>query len=213
MRKVFEIGGLVAAVVLVAFGIAAIALGANGNKEVQTALKQQKITGTPNMTPAVETELAKKAGLNVATLEMPTCKVAGKAVTEGKDARCFASYMRVDALMATGGLVFSQMPRFASANGKGTNSEAEALKAGGKPVENPARSVWVEETALSTALNASYMAEQTALFGIVVGIALLLAGIGFAVLTIAGALRNPDTALGFLRGRSPRHGGAPVTSH
>jgi len=213
MRKVFEIGGLVAAVVLVAFGIAAIALGMNGNKEVQTGLKQQKITGTPNMTPTVETALAKKAGLDVATIEMPTCKVAGKAVTEGNNARCFASYMRVDALMATGGLVFSQMPHYATANGKGTNNEAEALKVKGVAVENPARNVWVEETALSTALNASYMAEQTALFGIVVGIALLLAGIGFAVLTTAGALRNPDTALGFLRGRSLGHGGRPATSH
>lgn len=213
MRKVFEIGGLVAAVVLVAFGIAAIALGVNGNNEVKTALTQQKLTGTPNMTPAVETALAKKAGLNIAAIEMPTCKVAGKAVTEGKNARCFASYMRVDALMATGGLVFSQMPRFASANGKGTNNEAEALKVNGKAAENPSRNIWVEETALSTALNASYMAEQTALFGIVVGIALLLAGIGFAVLTMAGALRNPDTALGFLRGRAPGHAGTPATSH
>ncbi len=213
MRKVFEIGGLVTAVVLVAFGIAAIALGMNGNKEVQTALKQQKITGTPNMTPSVETALAKKAGLDIAAVEMPTCKVAGKAVTEGNNARCFASYMRVDALMATGGLVFSQMPHYATANGKGTNVEAEALKVKGVAVENPARNVWVEETALSTALSASYMAEQTALFGIVVGIALLLAGIGFAVLTMAGALRNPETALGFLRGRSLSHGGRPATSH
>jgi hypothetical protein len=215
MRKVFEIGGLVAAVVLVAFGVAAIALGVNGNNEVQTALKQQKLTGTPNMTPNVETAAAKKAGLNVSAIEMPTCDVAGKAVTEGKDARCFANYMRVDALMGTGGLVYSQMPRYASADGKGTNNEAEALKAGGQAVANPARNVWVTETALSTALNASYMAEQTALFGVVVGIALLLAGVGFAVLTIAGALRNPETALGFLRGRSIRrgHGGAPATSH
>lgn len=213
MRKVFEIGGLVAAVVLVAFGIAAIALGVNGNKEVQTALKQQKLTGTPNMTPSVETALAKKAGLDVAAIEMPTCKIAGKAVTEGKNARCFANYMRVDALMATGGQVYSQMPHYATADGKGTNNEAEALKVGGKAVENPARNVWVTETALSTALNASYMAEQTALFGVVVGIALLLAGLGFAVLTIAGALRNPDTAFGFLRGRSVGHTGTPATSH
>jgi hypothetical protein len=33
------------------------------------------------------------------------------------------------------------------------------------------------------------------LFGIVVGVALLLAGIGFAILAIGGALRNPETAL------------------
>lgn len=213
MRKVFEIGGLVAAVVLVAFGVAAIALGGKGTGEVNTALKQQKLVGTPNMTPAVETSLAKKAGLNIAAIEMPSCKVAGKTITNGSNARCFADYMRVDALMATGGQVYSQMPRFASANGKGTDNEAEALESAGKAVENPARSIWINEVALSAALNASYMAEQTSLFGIVVGIALLLAGIGFGVLTIAGALRNPDTALSFLRARSPRRTGRPATSH
>jgi hypothetical protein len=42
---------------------------------------------------------------------------------------------------------------------------------------------------LSTALNVSYMASQLALFGIVVGIALLLSGIGFIVLAAFGALR------------------------
>ena len=61
---------------------------------------------------------------------------------------------------------------------------------------------WVTETSLSTALNVSYMAEKTATFGIVVGIALLLAGLGFAILAIGGALRNPE--LGF--GLSHRHG-------
>ena len=53
-----------------------------------------------------------------------------------------------------------------------------------------ARNTWVTETSLSTALNLSYMAEQLALFGIVVGFALVLAGIGFLVLAIGGALRH-----------------------
>jgi F0F1-type ATP synthase membrane subunit c/vacuolar-type H+-ATPase subunit K len=39
------------------------------------------------------------------------------------------------------------------------------------------------------------MAEQLALFGIVVGVALLLAGIGFGILAIGGALRNPESVL------------------
>ena len=46
----------------------------------------------------------------------------------------------------------------------------------------PVRATWINATALSTALNVSYMAQQLALFGIVVGIALLLSGIGFIVL-------------------------------
>ena len=39
-----------------------------------------------------------------------------------------------------------------------------------------------------TALNTSYLAERVAYFSIVMGIALLLTGIGFLVLTLGGAL-------------------------
>ena len=56
-----------------------------------------------------------------------------------------------------------------------------------------------------------YMASQTATFGIVVGVALLLAGLGFAILTIGGALHSPDRALRFLTRRrgSGKAPGAP----
>jgi len=46
----------------------------------------------------------------------------------------------------------------------------------------------VTETALSTALNTSYFAEQVAVFSIVMGIAMVFTGIGFLVLTLGGAL-------------------------
>jgi len=73
-----------------------------------------------------------------------------------------------DALEATGGKVYSEMPRYATANGEGTNDPTKALVgANGKPEENPARNVWIEETALSTALNTSYMATRVGMFGIV----------------------------------------------
>lgn len=197
MRKVLEIGGIVAAVVLIAFGVAAVVMGADGRTTVHSNLLAQKIIGTPDMTPAGITAEAKAAHLNVNELAIPTCSVANKTVNSGSSARCFAQYMNIHALEATGGLVYSQMPRFASADGKGTNDAAKATKgAGGQPLDNPARDVWVNETALATALNTSYMAEQTALFGVVVGIALLLSGFGFAILAIGGALRRSDRALG-----------------
>ena len=197
MRKALEIGGMMAAVVLVAFGIAAIVIGADGRSTVQSNLAEQKIVGTPDMTPTAVKAEAAKAGLTNVTL--PTCTVAGKPVEDGGTARCFAQYMKVHALEATGGQLYSQMPRYASADGKGTDSEALAVKANGKPVPNQAREVWVQETALSTALNTSYMAERIALFGIVVGIALLLSGIGFGILAVGGALRNRDSALAHLQ--------------
>ena len=98
--------------------------------------------------------------------------------------------MRIHALEASGGQTYSQMARYASADGKGTSDAAKATKGStGQPLDNPVRNVWISETALSTALNVSYMADQLALFGVVVGIALLLSGIGFIVLAAFGMVR------------------------
>jgi hypothetical protein len=212
MRKFFEIGGLVAGVVLIAFGVAAIVMGFNGRSTVDNSLKQERIVGTPDMTPAAITAEAKAAGLDTSTIDMPTVSVAGKAITNGDRARAFATYMRIHALEATGGLTFAQMPRYASVEGKGTNDTAAAVKgSNGQPLDNPARNVWVTETALSTALNSSYMASQLALFGIVVGVALLLSGFGFVILALGGALRNPSTSLTFVRRFGRRAGKAVAT--
>ena len=209
MRKAFEIGGLVAAVVLVAFGVAAIVMGFNGRDTVQSSLKQEAIVGTPDMNKTAVAAEAKKAGLP-ASLNLPTADIAGKPITNGKLAREFATYMRIHTLEATGGLTYAQMPRFATADGKGTNDPAKALTAKGQPVDNPARSLWVTETALTTALNSSYMAERLSVFGIVVGFALLLTGVGFAVLSIGGALRNPDFAFGLSKEPSGSTSKTPV---
>jgi hypothetical protein len=51
------------------------------------------------------------------------------------------------------------------------------------------------------------MAEQLSLFSIVVGVALLLTGIGFSILAIGGALRNPETTLTWFA-RKPKVPGA-----
>jgi hypothetical protein len=209
MRKLFELGGLVAAAVLIAFGVASTVMGFNGRTTVRDSLKLEQIVGSADMTPAAIAAEAKKAGLP-ATIVLPTVDVAGKQINSGDRARAFASYMRIHALEATGGLTYAQMGRFIAKPGTpvnetdgngGTNVDKYALvdPKTTRPVDNGARNLWVTETALSTALNTSYMAERIALFGLVVGIALLLSGIGFAVLAIGGALRNPDTAIGFLR--------------
>jgi hypothetical protein len=55
-------------------------------------------------------------------------------------------------------------------------------------MDNPARDIWITETALSTALDVGYMADQLSLFSIVIGVALLLAGVGFIVLALAGSV-------------------------
>jgi F0F1-type ATP synthase membrane subunit c/vacuolar-type H+-ATPase subunit K len=206
MRKLFEIGGLVAAVILIVFGAAAVYMGFDGRSTVQSTIKQEQIVGTPDMTPAAIAKEAKQAGLP-ASVSLPTCSVANQPVNDGASARCFAQYMRIHALEATGGQTYAQMPRYATADGQGTNDAAAAQKGpSGQPLDNPKREVWINETALSTALNTAYMADQISLFGIVVGIALLLSGIGFGILAIGGALRNPDTAVRSLRRHAQQDG-------
>jgi len=191
MKKLVEIGGFIAGAILVAFGVAVIVLGATGRSTVQASLKDEAIMGTPDMTPALIKEAVDKAGLTIA---IPTCSVAGKAVTTGPTARCFAQYMRIHALEATGGVPYAQMPRYATADGKGTNDAAAALQSNGRPVDNAARNIWLTETALSTALNVSYMADQLGLFSVVTGFALLLSGIGFIVLDYAALHRRRAAA-------------------
>jgi len=203
MRKFLEIGGVVAAVVLIAFGIATIVMGMNARSTVRDSLKQEQIVGSPDMTPDAIAAEAKTAGLP-ANIVLPTKAVADEPITTGDEARTFASYMRIHTLESTGGLTYAQMGRFVSAanpdDPAGTSDEAAAVKdENGQPASNGARNIWVTETALTTALNMSYMAEQLSLFSIVVGVALLLAGIGFGILAIGGALRNPDTALKFAK--------------
>ena len=195
MSRLFVLGGIIASVVLIAFGIGCIVVGITGRSDVSDKLKQESITGTPDMTPKAIAVAAKDAGLT--NVELPSCSVAGEAVDSGSKAKCFAEYMRIHALEATGGKTYAQMPRFVTANGEGTNDEKAAQKRpDGTPVDNPARSVWVTETALAAALNTSYFANQVALFGIVTGVALLLTGIGFLVLTLAGMRRAGASARG-----------------
>jgi len=196
MKKVLEIGGFIAGAILAVFGIVAIVLALNGQSTVNSSLRAEKITGSSDMTPAaIQQEVAGQAWAK--NYGLPSCSVAGKAVDNGSTARCFAQYMRIHALEATGGLTYAQMGRYATADGKpiGTNDATKAVQKNGQPVSNSARDVWVTETALTTALNVSYLATQISLFSVVVGVALLLAGIGFIVLDWAALHRRRQAAV------------------
>jgi len=199
LRTVLEWGGFAAGAILVAFGVVAIVMGFNGRGTVADSLKLEKITGTPDMTPALIAKEAKEAGLTGVSL--PTKSVAGLQINSGDRARTFAGYMRIHTLEATGGYTYAQMGRFQAkpdapkaqlAVGGGTDNPQWAVMdtATKQPVANGARNIWVTETALTTALNTSYMADQLGLFGIVVGVALLLSGIGFVVLAFAALHRR-----------------------
>ena len=115
MRGIFKWGGIAASVILIAFGIGSIGAGVFGIHYTRDQLKLEQITGTPDMTPsAIKTE-AQQAGLT--NVDLPTCSVAGEKVDTGKEAKCFASYMRIHTLEASGGQTYAQMGQYLDANG------------------------------------------------------------------------------------------------
>ena len=173
-RKFFEYGGWVAGAVLIVFGIIAITMGVNGRNEVRSSLAAQQITAGDDAAEITNGNLANGAVINT-----------------GAKAREFAKVMEFHTLKATEGQRYAEMGRFLTPTGEATSDEAaRGQEPAGQPVENGLRNMWVTETALTTALNMSFMAEQLSLFGIVTGIALFLTGIGFLVLAAGGALRK-----------------------
>jgi hypothetical protein len=170
MTRLFQYGGIVASVVLIAFGIGSVVTGFAGRDRVHNDLKREQIVGTPDSS------------------------IPNQLVDNGSEAEAFAKVMRKHTLEATGGQTYAQMPRFAGKDGTPTNDEKLAAvdPKSGKPVDNPARQLWVTETALTTALHSSYFAESVATFAIVMGFALMITGGGFLVLTLRVLRRLGD---------------------
>jgi hypothetical protein len=183
MSRLYVYAGIAASVVMIGIGIGAIVVGASGRSDVQDKIQDEKIVGTPDMNPDDTGAAIQEAGIET---DVPDCTVADEAVDDGDSAKCFAEYMRIHALEDTDGKTYAEMPRFIGKNGEPTAEESDAAidPKSGQPVSNPERNIWVTETSLSTALNTSYFAEQVATFSIVMGICLLLAGVGFLVLTL-----------------------------
>jgi hypothetical protein len=184
MKRILEFGGIIAGIVLIAFGAAAIYMGIDGRTQVRDSLKQEQIFFGGVEDEAVATHASQWAEQQVVT---------------GEQARAFGLVMREHALEGSQGLTYAQMGRFLAAanpdNLAGTSDPALALKDDeGNPVPNTARNTWVTAPALSQALNMSFLAEQIALFGIIVGVALLLTGVGLIILAF--------TVLGGVFGRS-----------
>jgi len=199
-RRLWQFGGFAAGGLLILFGVATIVIGANGYRTVQDELGRENISGSDDMNPSSIKESAQMAGLDE-SVSLPTCDIAGEEVDSGANARCFAQYMRIHALEATGGLTYAEMGRYQSAEDPrdpaGTDDAAAAEKnSSGQPVSNDARNIWITFNALATALNVSYMAQQLSIFSIVVGVALLLTGIGLVILALAvfGRERREEAA-------------------
>src|SRR5918911_5040963 len=102
MGKLFQYGGVVASIVLIAFGIGSLAMGVSGRDQVRSDLAREQIVGTPDST------------------------IPNQLVDTGGEAQAFAKVMRKHALEASGGLTYAQMGRFLDKNGKPTSDEKAA---------------------------------------------------------------------------------------
>ncbi len=182
--KLYIYAGIAASIVLIAFGVGSLYMGIDGRSQVRDDLAREQIVGTPDST------------------------IPNQLVDTGTEAEAFAAVIRKHTLEATGGQTYAQMDRFLDANGQPTSDEAKAAKdpKTGEPVENGARNIWVTSTALSTALNTAFFAESVATFAIVMGVAMMLTGIGFLVLTTR-VLRPADA-----RTTSARRNASAVTT-
>lgn len=183
-RKIFEYGGIAASIVLIAFGAGSIGLGAWGFNEVRDSLARENIVGTPDSS------------------------IPGQRVDTGSEARAFATTMRTHVLESTDGRTYAEMGRYLDPQGNETNDEAAAAKdpKTGQPVANGLRNLWVTETALTTALNMAFLGERIAVFGMVMGLALLLTGIGFLILTLGGAIQHAPSVRETVRRAEPATG-------
>ena len=174
-RRGLRVGGYISGGVLILFGVVVVALGIYGFTFTRDSIQEEGIVFGPVEDPAVAEHAEQWAGQPVAT---------------GRQALAFAEIMREHTLSATDGLTYAEMGQYQSAadpaDKTGTNDvEAAAKDENGQPVSNGARDIWVTETALTTALNLGFMAEMLSIFSIVVGVALVLAGVGFVLLALA----------------------------
>src|SRR5688572_30485446 len=101
MKQVFAYGGIAASLILIAFGVGAIAIGIDGRSEVRDAIAEQNITATPD------------AG------ELTNGKLEpGQPIKTGAEAKAFADVMEHHALESTEGKRYAEMGRFLTADGK-----------------------------------------------------------------------------------------------
>src|SRR4026208_859656 len=116
-KRIWEIGGFAAGIVLILFGVVALIMGVSGYNTTRDALRAEGIPCGAADDPAV----AKYAE-----------QWAGEQVTTGDQARAFAKVMREHTLESTGGLTYAAMGRFQSAakpdDPAGTSDEEAALK-------------------------------------------------------------------------------------
>ena len=67
------------------------------------------------------------------TVAYPSCNVAGKPITDGARARCFAQYMRIHTLEITKGVPYALMGRFVAKPGAPNSTTSHCSPTSSEP--------------------------------------------------------------------------------
>src|ERR1051325_7721398 len=158
LRRFAAAGVLLLALTFGVAGGVMLKQGADTHKQVVSALVSKDIVGTPDSS------------------------IPNVRVHDMRTAKAMADIIHHHTLTATNGKTYAEMPRFATADGKGTNDPAAALKNdGGKPVDNPLRSLYLTGVELRTSLYESVIALGISQLVMGLGALLIVAAIGTAL--------------------------------
>ena len=139
-----------AGVTTLAAGLGLIGLGLWARHDVRRGLERERIASIPDAEP----------------------------VTDAAAARSMAEVIRENTLAATGGKTYGETAAYVDPEGRPTADRAGAASdpLTGHPVESAEHALWVQSTALQTALMQAYLAQRLA--ELTVGLGAIFVGIG-----------------------------------
>jgi hypothetical protein len=105
---------------------------------------------------------------------------AARPVTTALAARSLAEFIRRATLDATGGRTYAEVAPYVDSLGEPVDDAASALKdeRTGRAVENPDHVLWIQSTALQTALMQAYMALRISELTVALGVSFVAVGGG-----------------------------------
>jgi hypothetical protein len=108
--------------------------------------------------------------------------VADAPVTTASAARALAETIRANTIEDTGGRTYAEVEPYVDPEGNPTSDAARAAKdeRTGQAVESPQHDLWIQSTALQTALMQAYVAFRLAELTVAIGAAFIAVGAGLA---------------------------------
>ena len=143
-----------AGVSTLAAGLWLIGVGVWARRDVRHGLGRERIKSTSNAAPG------------------------GAPVADAAAARSMAEVIRDNTLASTGGKTYGETAAYVDAEGHPTDDRESAAKdlLTGAPLENPEHALWIQSTALQTALMEAYLAQRLA--ELTVGLGAVFVGVG-----------------------------------